>query len=394
MISKGFSITFTLIFAWSLVNAPGQETRRLIIEKSTDPRGFLLPVPVHITGFSADAKAVMENDLLFMGFDNVAPNEAKYIITGKNNSERVEVRVTDRISGSQVFGKAYRNENQRAVIHILSDGIAETITGLPGIAQTKIAFRTDVARGKTEIYIADFDGYNAQAVTRDDALTTAPSWAGKGTLYYSSYKLGNPKVYSHQLSSGARKLITPFAGSNISPAASPDGSRVAMILSKSGWTDLYVCNADGSGLRRLTKSKADESSPCWSPDGRTVLFTSRERGPARLFTIPAAGGPMTMIKSVGVGNATEPDWSPDGKWIVFTTLVRAGFQVCLVPVSGGAAEVLVEGEDPSWAPNSRAVIYCKGPDRGKNLFLLDVPTKQIKSIRRISMSNSQPNWAN
>ena len=60
---------------------------------------------------------------------------------------------------------------------------------------------------------------------------------------------------------------------------------------------------------------------------------------------------------------------------------------------GGEAYPLVEGEDPSWAPNSRALLFSNGPDHAKHLSLLDVPTKQVKHIARILESNSQPSWA-
>ena len=62
---------------------------------------------------------------------------------------------------------------------------------------------------------------------------------------------------------------------------------------------------------------------------------------------------------------------------------------------GGDAIVIAPGEDPSWAPNSRALIFSHGPDHSKKLSLLDVPTKQVKDIARIAESNSQsqPSWA-
>jgi TolB protein len=91
----------------------------------------------------------------------------------------------------------------------------------------------------------------------------------------------------------------------------------------------------------------------------------------------------------------EPDWSPDGKLIAFTTLTGAGFQICVVEAKGGNATVLVEGEDPSWAPNSRTLIYSRRAGGRQVLSLLDVPTKQVKDIPRISgsSSQSQPSWA-
>jgi len=176
---------------------------------------------------------------------------------------------------------------------------------------------------------------------------------------------------------------------------SPDGSRVAMILSKGGSPDLYVANIDGSGLKQLTTTREAEFSPCWSPDGNLICFGSRERGATLLFTISPSGGSPRHLATTGAPSPTEPDWSADGKWIAFTSQTRT-FQICIVAANngrGGEAIPLVEGEDPSWAPNSRALLFCRGRDHAKQLSLLDVPTKQVKSLPRILESNSQPSWA-
>ena len=328
-----------------------------------------------------------------MGVANVSPDQAQFLISG-SNAGRVEGRVVERINKNQILAKAYTGGSLRTQTHALADDIAVALTGKPGIAQTKMAFKGETGRGNSEIYIADYDGHNPQAVTHDGTIQAAPCWAGRSILYYCSYKLGNAKIFSHHLTTGARKLITPFPGSNISPAVSPDGSRLAMILSKGGSPDLYVSDREGGNLRQLTSTKAAESSPCWSPDGQTICYVSRERGPASLFAISASGGSPRRIQTIGAGTPTEPDWSPDGRWIAFTSLA-GGFQICIVPAQGGEAIVIAPGEDPSWAPNSRAIIFCHGPDHSKKLSLLDVPTKQVKDIARILESNSQsqPSWA-
>jgi TolB protein len=220
---------------------------------------------------------------------------------------------------------------------------------------------------------------------------------GRLAAYYTSYVKDHPDIYYHDFATGARHLFARYGGSNLSPAASPNGRQVAMILSKDGWTDLYVCNADRTGLRRLTKSPQDESSPCWSPDGRWICYASKDNERRSLSKVSPEGGPAQRIATIGVSSPTEPDWSPDGKWIAFTSQWRGGFQICVVPAGGGEATVLAEGEDPSWAPNSRTLAFARraGGQGNYVLSLLDVPTKQVKDVSRISgtSSQSQPSWA-
>jgi TolB protein len=165
-----------------------------------------------------------------------------------------------------------------------------------------------------------------------------------------------------------------------------------MILSKDGWTDLYVCDSDGTNLRRLTKSREDESSPCWSPDGRWICFAAKIKERRALCKISPSGGEILRIPTAGVSNPTEPDWSPDNNWIVFTSM-RGGFEICVVPSQGGDAIALTSGEDPTWAPNSRTVVFSRRQGNRRTLSLLDVMTRQSQDVSRISGSSSQPSWA-
>src|SRR6266498_3318349 len=366
----------------------------IVITKSRDSLGFLKPILVNISGFTGEADSVLKFDLIFMGFTNVPVEQAQYLISGSNGG-RIEGRVTDRITKHQILAKAYTGGNPRSQVHALADDIAVALTQLPGIAQTKMAFKAERAPGHSEIYLADYDGHNTQAVTHDQTIVAGPCWAGHSTLLYSSYKLGNPYIFSHQLTTGARAAVARHAGGNYSPAVSSDGRRVAMILSKSGSPDLYVANIDGSGLKQLTSTREAEFSPCWSPDGRLICLGSGDKGATLLFTISPSGGSPRPLATIGAPSPTEPDWSPDGKWIAFTSQTKT-FQICIVQANGGhggEAIALVEGEDPSWAPNSRALLFCGGPDHGKHLSLLDVPTKQVKTLARVLESSSQPSWA-
>jgi TolB protein len=278
----------------------------------------------------------------------------------------------------------------------LADDVVMQITKQKGIAETRIAFKAGKGQ-HSEIYVSDYDGYNATAVTRDNVNAAAPCWVpGKLALYYTSYKLGYPNIFYQNLATAERRNFAHYGGMNSSAAVSPRGDRVAMILSKTGSPNVFVCDADGANLKQLTTT-TEASSPCWSPDGNWICFAARVLGRLSLYKVPSMGGRMERVPTTGISNPSEPDWSPDGKWIAFTALMGS-FQLCIVPANGsGPATALMAGEDPSWSPNSRTLIFVKrGSEESRMLSLLDVPTKQVKDAVRVSGSNSgnsQPSWA-
>ena len=382
---KLMGIWLACAFGASLACAQIEITERIVPGKTP-------PIWVSMSGFSGEAAQVLQFDLYVQGFNFTNAEGAQYLISGSNNGN-LQGKATDHFNKSVLVSKAYSGASLRRQAHAFADDFVQAL-GRKGIAQTKIAFKG--ANGSaSEIYIADFDGHNAQPVTQDNSLVAAPCWVpGHMALYYTSYKLNHPDIFYQNLSSGDRRVFARYGGSNISPAASPDGSQVAMILSKDGWTDLYVGSAGGGMPKRLTISRQDESSPCWSPDGRWICYASKDHERRSLSKISPGGGAGQRIPISLGANPTEPDWSPDGKWIAFTAQYR-DFQICVIPAAGGEAVTLTGGEDASWAPNSRTLVFARREGGRYVLSLLDVPTKQVKDVPRISgsASQSQPSWA-
>ncbi|HEX3799527.1 MAG TPA: hypothetical protein VH413_12580 [Verrucomicrobiae bacterium] len=365
----------------------------IIVQKENDFAGLTPPVPIAVMGFTGAVAKALNFDLTVMGFKEVPAESAQYVLSGNNNGQ-VQGQLS---SGKNVLlSKIYSGGSERVQAHRLADDVVLKLTGVNGIASTKIAFKGTSVRGEGEIYISDFDGYNRQAITQDNVIVAAPCWVpGHFALYYTSYKMGSPDIFYQNLSTAERRNFAHYGGMNSSAAVSPDGRRVAMVLSKSGSPDIFVCDADGSGLKQLSTTR-EASSPCWSPDGRWICFAARVAGRRALYKVPANGGQMERIPTSGISNPSEPDWSPDGKWIAFTAQMGS-FSICVVPSSGGSATPLVEGEDPSWSPNSRTLVFVRrGSGGNRQLSLLDVPTKQVKDAARVSgsnSSNSQPSWA-
>lgn len=354
-------------------------------------------IPIALTGFADDVRKILEFDLYVVGFE-VNSAKPQYQLTGIPGGA-VRATLVDVNNPQPLFSRAYPGGSSRAQAHALANDVTKTLLQLPGIASTRIAYRNSPggrnAKGETisEIWAADYDGANGVALTGDSTIAASPCWVpGKLELFYTSYRAVRPEIYLQDLRTGDRKRIFSFPGMSSSPAVSPDGSRVAMVLSKSGSPDIWVGNVDGSGMRRLTDTKELEASPCWSPDGSRICFTSTESGRAALYTVSPEGGGMTRLRTGGVTQCTEPDWSPDGKWIAFTR-ATGEFTLFVVPAAGGDAKALVPGEDPSWSPNSRTLVFTRRSGGDRRLSLLDVPTGHVKDLVRISGNCSQPSWA-
>lgn len=349
------------------------------------------PTWVSISGFTGEAASVLQFDLYVQGFNFTNSENAEYLISGSNNGN-LQGRVMDRFKKNTLVSKAYSGASLIREVHAFVDEFVQALQRTP-ICNTKIAFKSETSRG-SEIKVADFDGFNPQVVTADNSIVAAPAWVpGRMALYYTSYKLGNPDIFYHDLASGARRAFARFSGLNTSASVSPDGRRVAMILSKGGSPDVYACNADGSDLLRLTATPEDESTPCWSTDGEWIYYATKAGGRRILSRIPSTGGHAQRVSTPGISNPTSPSFSPDGKWLAFTEQLR-DFVICVMPAGGGPVTELVPGEDPSWSPNSRTLICTRREaGGGRVLSLLDVPTKQYKDVSRIAGNNSQPSWA-
>jgi len=377
--------------AVALTGARAQET--INISNTIPVLGQTKPVLVALDGFTGEAAEVLKFDLYVQGFSFVTPDAAQYLIHGSNAGD-VAGTVTDKFAKKVVLSRSYNGASLRRQAHAFADDIVQAVQNKKGIGQTKIAFKSQPSGyGAGEIYVADFDGHGAQRITTDNAIVAKPAWVpGKMALYYTSYKRSNPDIFYHSLSTGERHVVAGYSGLNTGAAVSPDGSKVAMVLSKSGSDNIWICNADGSNLKRLTTG-VEDSSPCWSPDGQWICFGTKIAERRRLAKVSVNGGQVHSLNTSGVSNPTEPDWSPDGKWIAFTRQAR-DFDICVMPADGSLPPaVLVSGENPSWAPNSRTLVFNHETGHRQMLSVLDVFTKQYKDCARATGNNSQPAWA-
>ncbi|MDI5970962.1 hypothetical protein POF50_016700 [Streptomyces sp. SL13] len=142
-----------------------------------------------------------------------------------------------------------------------------------------------------------------------------PSALGSLLVFTSLRDSAQPQVYLREASGAVRRLTTGMDAAH--PRLTPDGRDVVFDAAEPGGTgggtqrDLWLVGTDGTGLRRLTDTPADETSPTVSPDGRTLAYSSTaDPRHAQLYVRPLAGGTPVRITDVAVGDAVEPVWNP------------------------------------------------------------------------------------
>jgi serine/threonine protein kinase len=167
-------------------------------------------------------------------------------------------------------------------------------------------------------------------------------------LAYES-KTGNPDLWRLELT-GVQALKPPsrpvFSRSSweVNPCIVRDGSRIAFESNSSGSMEIWTCDADGTGLMKLTDIGATSTgSPNWSPDGRNIAFDSTKSGNNDIYAVSAKGGPVRRI-TTDAAEEVVPRWSRDGRWIYFGSNRGGSWQIWKVPSAGGQAmQVTREG---------------------------------------------------
>lgn len=372
----------TIALLISTLAAHGQETT-ITVKKSDS-----INITIQPFGGSEGAAAakIVQNDLDLSGvFSLGIAQRANFVVSATATSGLLQGIVTDNRGGT-MLQKSYSG-NLRTAAHRFSKDIVETLAGVPSIATSKIAFVSN-RTGAKEIYLADYDGANANQLTKDGTISVAPAISPDASkIAYTGYQSGYADIYLMDLSSGSRRPIIKFPGTNSGASFSPDGSRIACTLSRDGNPEIYIAAANGSGARRLTRTRAVESSPSWSPNGAEIIYSSDERGGPQLFRISAAGGSGRLIPT-GFGYCTEPSWSPDGKKVAFTVR-QGGFSIAVMDLASGATRVLAQGQRPSWGADSRHLIYSDG----SSIVLLDTvkgrSTPVITGLGKVS----EPSWS-
>ena len=308
----------------------------------------------------------------------------------------VRMRLWDIVRGQDLGGQSFTvvQADLRLAAHRISDFIYEKLTGDKGVFSTRIAYVTK-AGARFTLWIADADGEGAQAALVSPEPIISPAWSPDGLqLAYVSFESRKPVIYAHNVSSGKRRLIANFRGSNSAPAWAPDGSQLIATLSRDGGSQLYALGLNGGEPRRLTQTSSIDTEPAYSPDGKFIYFVSDRGGAPQIYRMSPSGGTADRVTFAGNYNIS-PAVSPDGRYLAYIARVGSGYKLHVMDIASGVTTPITDtiaDESPSFAPNSKLIVYATRQQGREALMTTTVDGKIKASLAGSNGDLREPDW--
>jgi TolB protein len=296
-----------------------------------------------------------------------------------------------------IFGKRYQAAKSayRLAAHRMADEIVRVLSGEKPIFTSRIVFVSD-RDGNDELYMMDYDGQNQTRLTFNKTRDYMPAWSADGNkIAYTSYKkLGEAGLYLLNLEEGK---VTPVStrGTDFAPSFSADGKKLAFCSTMDGNAEIYVANADGKNIKRLTFNEAIDTSPSWSPTSREIAFVSDRSGSPQIYLMDAEGSNVRRV-SFGGTYHDKPAWSPTGDRIVYVSRVENIFDLYILNLRTNQITKLTESnarnESPSWSPDGRHVVFTSNLDGSLQIYTIDYDATNLHRLTSRG-ANKLPDWS-
>lgn len=338
------------------------------------------------------------------------PASAQYLVFGKTEVINMNLVITGRVfdvrnpGNPGVLAKRYvATMNQistREAAHRFANEIIQALGGgVPGIGLTRITFVSDRS-GHPEIWVMDYDGFNARPITSYGSICLTPRWSADNTrLAFTSYLLGNPDIFMFSLETNRRIPFPSYKGLNTTPAWSPDGKKIAFCSSMSGDPEIYVSDPNGFNLQRLTFASGVDISPVWNPKtGDEIAFVSDRSGSPQIYVMSADGTNLRRLITGG-GDASGPSWAPNGLFMAFQWRVTetGTYDVYVIEIATGRIIQLTHdarrNEHPSWSPDGRHLVFESNRAGIRQVWTMLADGTNPRQLTREGR-NWAPGWSN
>jgi TolB protein len=303
----------------------------------------------------------------------------------------------------KIYRSAATDADARRLAHQFADDIISRLSGgLPGISQTQIAY-VSTKSGNKEIWVMDYDGSNQHQVTHLKSIALTPRWSPDATRIAFTGYVPNRGFTSAQIciySLALNRLISfpRFRGTNSSPAWSPDGAQIAFMSSQNGDPEIYIADADGSHLHRITFAVGVNTSPEWNPKtGKQIVFVSDRGGDPVLYLANFDGTDVQKLDMPDMGYVVDPSWSPNGQLLSFCWRRPSGnYDIYAIDIVSRQLVQLTRdtgrNERPSWAPDGRHIVFESTRTGTRQVWSMLADGSQPRQLT-FEGQNESPNWS-
>lgn len=361
-----------------------------------------IPISISSTGIvdASTVEEIVKNDLYLTGiFSDVAPGVPGAEIVIDINVESAEgvtavASVMDLIENRNVMKKKYTASKSgvRALAHSIADDVFEIITGEKGSFRTKFTYIVD-AGGEKELHLMDWDGFNSRRI-ESKGLPLSHAWSDNGTyVFYSAERNRKWGIYTLDMKNGEKKRIYTSSGINLVSDSYKD--QLAFSSSMDGSPEIYTMDTDGGSIKKITRSYGIDISPAYSPDGTKIAFVSDRGGNPQVYVMDVSGENLSRLTYNGSYNQS-PVWSLDGKWIAFVSRKDGKNQIFMIKSDGTGIRQLTDkgnNENPTFSPNGLFIAFDSDRGAGRGIYVMRTDGEGQRRITSKDVKALIPRWS-
>jgi TolB protein len=378
-------------------------------------------IPIGILPFSAQSDAaiksnepwkVIADDLDFSGKFMVVRGQkgdslvfaqksvAIYIAgryTMRGSLVAVDCFLRDARTHEELVEKHYNGEIKfmRGMMHGFSNDMVEMLFNTKGIFHSKLLFVKDEGAIKN-IIIMDYDGFNQRQLTSNKSINIFPVFFDSSAFIWTSFIRGHPDLFKGSIATGKSFALVSSKFVQTSPSVSLIDGKVTFASTRDGNMEIYSCDADGTGLKRLTSTKAIDTSPCWSPNGYQIAFTSDRGGSPQIYVMDADGANTRRLTFEG-NYQDSPAWSPKGDKIAYMSMSGGTFEIWTIqPDGSNPVQVTTNAgsnEYPAWSPDGAFIAFSCHIGNKTDIYTIKADGTHVRKITS-SGNAKMPDWSN
>ena len=349
--------------------------------------------------YSIDIYSLTVNRIIeqtgFMGSADVSPN-GQYILF---ESDMDEV-------GRDGNLEIYKFDSDESVIERITNNTARDFSASWSDDGNSITF-VSLETGDPNLVKIDSSGQNGVYLTTSrqsqldpDGLRSAGEYSTKPITYHSIYddQREYTDIYRMNEDGTGNIQLTDSLGYDASPQWSSLNDKILFDSDRDGDLEIYVMNSDGTDQLNLSNDpESDDVFPSWTPDGKSVVFQSRdldsEESNDQIFVMSADGGQKTRLTSLDTKNSI-PRVSPIGDAILFLSKRNDQVDIYKMDLSGAnqvkVTDTIAEEMSANWSPDGKNIVYSAKIDGHTQIYMMDSDGTNAKGLSNNSAMESYP----